>query len=56
MGFGKVDEEVAIIDILERFGWTYQEYLSQPHWVIKAIYLKTKLDNEYKRQQEKNGK
>lgn len=33
-----------MLDIMERFGWTYQEYLDCPPGIIDLIYLKDSID------------
>lgn len=25
-------DELVILELCERYGWTYQEYMAQPHW------------------------
>lgn len=33
-----------MLEVMERFGWTYDEYLAQPTWVLNLIA--TKMDVE----------
>ena len=41
----------------KEFGWTYQEYITQPKFFIDMIKLKWKTDNKIQREQEiKNRK
>lgn len=32
-------KEFAILAVLRDTGWTYEEYLSQPSWIIQAIQI-----------------
>ena len=33
----------------KNFGWTYQEYLNQPHWFLELYKLKTIIDKKNER-------
>ena len=43
--------DIMILDVLMAFGWTYQEYLQQPSWIVEAWAIqnasksKNSLDN-----------
>lgn len=37
-----------MIDICERFGWTYFEYMCQPNWFIGLIQKKLSMEAEHK--------
>jgi len=39
-------EEILIIEICERYGWTYDQYLDQPQWFIDTIIQKSNMDSE----------
>ena len=41
---GKSMGNLAIVGICEMYGWTYQEYMSQPTWFIDLIIEKMKID------------
>lgn len=48
-----MDEEIAVFTICKYMGWTFQEYESQPLWLIQvaSVYL-----NEENKAKEKNGR
>jgi len=35
-----------MLEIMERFGWTYEEYMSQPTWVIDLTMRKISVENK----------
>ena len=35
---------MAIVSICEQHNWTYQEYLSQPHWFLEILKFKKIID------------
>lgn len=35
---------IVMLDIMERFKWTYQEYIDCPPWIIDLIYQKDAID------------
>lgn len=39
--------ELVIAAIVDKTGWTYQEIVSQPSWLIDTLLLKWSLDNEH---------
>ncbi len=46
-GKGELPEEIIITEICKDYGWTYQEFLSQPYWFIEIILIKMKLEGEF---------
>jgi hypothetical protein len=42
----EVPSELLIAHISDRTGWTYQEIISQPQWLIETILLKWRIDGE----------
>jgi len=46
-GWGELDEEIIIAEICERYGWTLDEYQSQPWWFLDIIRLKLRLEGEH---------
>jgi len=55
LGIGEesLPEEIIIVEICERFGWTYQEYLEQPAWFIDLIIEKNKTESQEMKRREK---
>jgi hypothetical protein len=43
---GKVDEVMFIAVICQEYGWTYQEYMSQPIWFIELLRQKMIIDSK----------
>lgn len=43
---GKADEIMFMLIICEKFGWGYDEFLSQPVWFIDALRQKMIVDNK----------
>ncbi len=37
-----------IIDVCERFGWTYDQYMDQPDWFLTLLKEKYVRDNKAK--------
>lgn len=50
---GRMDKTMQIIAIMQEFGWTYDEYMSNPSYILTAIPEKMKRD---RKQQELNAK
>ena len=48
-GKGEVPEEILIAELCERYGWTYEEYLNAPDWLIETIKLKFSIEAEYQK-------
>jgi hypothetical protein len=40
----KVDMEIIMCELSERFGWTYDEILNTPEWYIDLIIEKKSID------------
>lgn len=34
---GKMDGQMQIVAVCQEFGWTYDEYMSQPAWFLTLI-------------------
>ena len=43
---GRMDRSMQMIAIMQEFGWTYEEYVNTPNWVITLIQEKIKRDNK----------
>ena len=43
---GRMDRSMQIVAICQEFGWTYQEYMSQPSWFLTLIREKMVRDNK----------
>ena len=41
-----VPEPIVIAGILKDYGWTYDEYLDTPEWIIEAIMAKRAVENK----------
>jgi hypothetical protein len=50
-GSGTLPEEMIAAIICEKFGWTYEEYLDQPHWFIEIIKTKLREDAEFEKKE-----
>jgi hypothetical protein len=46
-------EEIKETILCEKIGWTHEEYLKQPAWLIDTFLLKWSLDNEHQNNQNK---
>lgn len=42
----RIWQEMIMIEIMERFHWTYEEYLNTPSEIIDLIIWKSNLDNK----------
>jgi len=49
-------EEMQAVALCEKFGWTYEEYLRQPLWLIQASWIKMSIDNEAERDEAEREK
>jgi len=47
----QLNDELKTLLIMEKFGWTYEEYLKQPAWLVQLWFEKYNLDL-----QNENGK
>ena len=45
-GGGIVDEAYIIANVCERYGWTWQEYHSQPYQFLQTIVEKMRVEQE----------
>lgn len=45
--------ELVIAAIVDRTGWTYQEIVSAPQWLIDTLLLKWRLENEHDKERSK---
>lgn len=43
---GKMNLDMQMVAICQEFGWTYQEYESQPNWFLTLIKEKMSRDNK----------
>jgi hypothetical protein len=43
---GRMDRDMQMLAIMQEFGWTYQEYMNQPSWVLTLIVEKLKRDRK----------
>jgi len=41
---------MIIVDVCQRFGWTYQEYLEQPEWFLDLIKVRMDIDSRKEKQ------
>jgi hypothetical protein len=56
LGEGSLPDEILMIDICERFGWDYYQFLEQPSWFIELIVEKVNAENrEMKRREKEKG-
>lgn len=39
-----------IAGILKEYGWTYEEYLDSPEWLIEAIMAKRMVENKLEKE------
>lgn len=44
---GNVDEDIMAIEIMEKFWWTYEEYLNTPKIIIDKIRIKDEVLRDY---------
>lgn len=47
--------ELSAVSLMREMHWTYEEYLSQPTWVIQTLILMINLENK-KSKAQKYGK
>jgi hypothetical protein len=50
-----LSEEIIIIEICEKFGWDYYQFLQQPIWFIELIIEKNKAEARELKRREKNS-
>lgn len=43
---GKANPLMQIVTVCEEFGWTYDEYMNQPHFFLELIREKMVRDNK----------
>ena len=43
---GKMDGSMQIVAICQEYGWTYEEYMSQPAWFLTLIREKLVRDQK----------
>ncbi len=55
-GGGIVAEEFVIAEICERFGWTWEEYYSQPAHFLETIKEKMKVEQEVQAEKEREAR
>jgi len=53
---GEYPDEILITDIMQKYGWTYEQYLDQPHWVIDATIFKMVEESEQTKKAEQEAK
>jgi hypothetical protein len=41
---------MQVVALCERFGWTYNEYMSQPAWFIELMLQKLEIDAKKEKQ------
>ena len=41
---------MEVVILCEKFGWTYQEYLKQPHWLLELYKSKSIIDKKNEQQ------
>lgn len=46
----KLDDTMFMIDVCERFGYTYNEYLDLPVWFVELLREKARIDSIKARQ------
>jgi hypothetical protein len=56
-GKGRVPEELGAIEVCKYMGgWTWDDYLAQPAWLVDLVRGKMNLDAEYERFRAKQSK
>lgn len=53
---GKMDSSMQMVAICQEFGWTYQQYVSQPAWFLTLIREKMIRDNKEQERRLKQSK
>lgn len=43
---GRISHDLKALLVIEKTGWTYDDYLAQPEWVIDGLMLKWSADAE----------
>ncbi len=43
---GRMNDDMLIVHICQEFGWTYEEYQSQPAYFLEIIRRKMKIDQK----------
>lgn len=51
-----MSEEMQAVALCEKFGWTYEEYLRQPLWLIQASWIKMSIDADAEREEAERAK
>lgn len=54
-GEGNLPEEMLAIEICEKFGWDYYQFLNQPAWFIDLVVEKIKAEARERKRREKNN-
>lgn len=48
-----MSEEFIVLSLMEEYGWTYEEYLAQPSWIIQYAIAKNQVEYQVNKS---NGK
>lgn len=43
-------QKIIIASILKDYGWTYDDYLDSPEWLIEAIMAKRMVENKLEKE------
>ncbi len=46
VGKSEIDEEMTIAIFCEKMGWTYEQFLNQPQWLLDTLWIKWRCDGE----------
>jgi hypothetical protein len=50
---GQVAHEFMILRLMEKYGWTYQQYLDQPDWLIQFAHAKLSAEDSFSSESQK---
>jgi hypothetical protein len=42
---GLLRDQLIVLEICREYGWTYQEYMTQPHWFTELAIEKKSIEN-----------
>ena len=43
---GSQCQEFVTLALMEKYGWTYEEYLSQPRWILEYALAKAEIESQ----------
>lgn len=46
-GGGKVDPRFNALNVMEKFGWTFQQYIHRPAWFDPLYEIKQQSEDKY---------